>query len=57
MRLVEKKIYVPNSVPTRPGLENFKKNSKKIQETKKHHSGIISIKTGMRYAEKERKNF
>ena len=58
MRLAAKKRKtnsVPNSVPTRPGLENLKKNTKKIQEIKKHFSGIISIKTGMRYAEKEKK--
>ena len=40
---MEKKILVPNSVPTQPGLENSKKNSKKFQKIKKHHSGIISI--------------
>ena len=31
-----KKILVPNSVHTRPELENSKKNSKKIQKTKKN---------------------
>ena len=51
----EKKISPEfHSYPTR--VRKFqKKNSKKIQETKKHHSGIISIKTGMRQAEKEKK--
>ena len=39
----EKKNLVPNSVPTRPGLKNSKKNSKKIP---KHNSGNISIQTG-----------
>ena len=44
-----KKILVPNSVPTQTKLENSKKkNSKKIQKIKKHHSRMISIKTGMR---------
>ena len=51
MRLAEKekKKIVPNTVPTRPELENSKKkNSKKIQKIKKHHSGIISTETGTR---------
>ena len=38
----EKKNLVPNSVHTRPGYENFEKNSKKIQNYKKHLFGIIS---------------
>ena len=42
------KILVLNFVPTRPELENSQKNSKKIQKIKKHHSGIISIQTGLR---------
>ena len=50
----KKKILVPIYVPTRPGLENSKKNSKKIQ---KLHFGIISIQIGMRKAEKEKKKF
>ena len=55
----KKKNLVPNSVPIRPGHEysKKKKNSKKIQKIKKHHSGIISIQTGMRQAEKEKKIF
>ena len=36
-----KKILVPNSVQTRPGQENSKKNSKKIQKMKKLLSSII----------------
>ena len=48
----EKKILVPNSVPTQPERENSKKKSKKI---KKVNSGIISIQNGLREAEKERK--
>ena len=53
----EKKNLVPNSVPTRPRLENSKKNSKKIEKIKKHHSGFSSVETGMRLAENERKKF
>ena len=49
----KKKIFVPNSVPTRPWKENSKTILKKIQKIKKLHSGIISIQTGMRQAEKE----
>ena len=41
----EKKILVPNFVPILPGLENSKKNSKKIH---KHNSDFISIQTGLR---------
>ena len=51
----EKKILLPNSVPTQRELENSKKKSKKIQEIKKVNSGIISIQNGLREAEKERK--
>ena len=49
----EKKILLPNSVPTQPELENSKKKSKKIQKMKKVNSGIISIQNGLREAEKE----
>ena len=51
----EKKIFVPNSVHTRPGQENSEKNSKKIQKIKKLNSGIISMQKGLREAEKEKK--
>ena len=51
-----KKILVTNSVHTRPGQENSKQNSKKIQKIKKLNSGFISIKKGLREAEKEKKN-
>ena len=44
----EKKILVTNSVHTRPGQENSKKNSKKIQEIKKTLSGIIFSQNRMR---------
>ena len=37
----EKKILVPNSIPTQPELENSRTNSKKIQKIKKPFSGII----------------
>ena len=53
----EKKKIRENSVRTRPGKENFKKNSKKIQKIKQPHSDIISIQNGMRLAEKEKKKF
>ena len=53
----EKKILVPNSIPTQPEIENSKKNRKKIQKTEKVNSGIISIQNGLREAEKEKKNF
>ena len=35
----EKKIIVP-ILPTRPRIENSKKNSKKIQKIKNHHLGF-----------------
>ena len=53
----KKKILVSNSVQTQPEQENSKKNSKKIQKTKKVNSGIISIQNGLRMAEKEKKKF
>ena len=49
----EKKILLPNSVPTQRELENSKKKSKKFQKIKKVNSGIISIQNGLREAEKE----
>ena len=51
----EKKIVDPNSVQTRPGQENSKKNSKKIPKIKKPLSGVIFSQNGMRLAVKERK--
>ena len=53
----EKKNLVPNSVPTQPERENSKKKSKKFQKIKKVNSGIISIQSGLRQPEKEKKNF
>ena len=53
----EKKILVPNSAYTRPGQENSKKNSKKIQKIKKALSVTIFRHNGMRQAEKGRKKF
>ena len=52
-----KKILVPNSVHTRPELENSENTSKKNQKIKKLNSGIISIEKGLRQAEKETKTF
>ena len=51
----ERKILVPNSVPTQPERENSKKKSKKFQKINKVNSGIISIQNGLREAEEERK--
>ena len=51
----EKKNLIPNSVRIRPGQENSKKNSKKIQKIKQVNSGIISIQNGQTEAEKEKK--
>ena len=53
----QKNNFVPNFVPTRPRLEDSKNNSKKIQKIVKHHYGNISIQTGLRQTEKEKKNF
>ena len=43
------------SVPTRPGIENSKKNNKKIQKIKKHYYGFISAKTGWETPRKREK--
>ena len=53
----EKKIVLPNSVPTQRELENSKKKNKKIQKIQKVNSSIISIQNRLREAEKERKKF
>ena len=53
----ERKILLPNSVLTRPGQENSKKNCKKFEKIKKPLSGITFSQNGMRQAEKERKKF
>ena len=44
----EKKILVPNSIRPQPRQENSKKNSEKIQKTKKPLSGNISSQNGIR---------
>ena len=44
----EKKILLPNSVDTRPWLENFEKKSKKIEKIKKPLSEFIFSLNGMR---------
>ena len=54
-RLRKKKKLSFRSVPTRPVLENKKKNSKKIQKFKKHHYAFFSSQNGLGEAEKERK--
>ena len=51
----EKKNFVPIFVLTRPGEENYEKNSKNIQKIKKPLSDIIFSQNGIRLAEKERK--
>ena len=53
----EKKILVPNSIPTQPEIENSRKNSTKIQKIKKPFSGNISSQNWMRLAGKGRKIF
>ena len=53
----EKKNFVLIYVLTRPGEENSKKNSKKLQKIKKVNSGIISFENGLRKAGKEREKF
>ena len=47
-RKSENKILLQNSVHTRPGQENSKKNSKKIQKIIKPIPGIIFSENGMR---------
>ena len=42
----EKKNFVPIFVLTRPGEENYEKNSKNIQKIKKPLSGIIFSQNG-----------
>ena len=52
----ERKILVPNSVPTQSERENSKKKkSTKIRKIKKVNSGIISTQNGLRETEEERK--
>ena len=60
MRLAEKekkKILVPNSVHTRPGQENYEKNSKKIQKIIKPLTSIILSPNGMTKAKKVKTKF
>ena len=49
----EKKLSF-QSVPTLSGIENQKKNSKKIQKIQKYHYDFISSQTGSGEAKKER---
>ena len=53
----KKKNLVPNSVHTRPGQENSKKNNKKIQKIIKPLPGLSFNQNGMRQSKKERKKF
>ena len=53
----ENKILLQNSVHTRPGQENSKKNGKKIRTIIKLLPGIIFIQNGMRLAEKVNTKF
>ena len=54
-RLRKKKNFRLEFRSTRPWLENSKKNSKKIQNIKKHYSDNIYFQTGLRQVEKEKK--
>ena len=54
-RKSENKILVPNSVHTGPGQKNSEKNSKNVQKIIKPISRIIFSQSGMRQAEKEKK--
>ena len=56
-RKSEHKILLQHSVHTRPGQENFKKNSKKIQKIVKPHPGIILSQNGMGLTEKVKTKF
>ena len=47
-RKSENKILVPYFVHTRPGKENYEKNSQKIQKIKKPLPGTISSQNGIR---------
>ena len=47
-REIGEKILVSNSIHTRPGQENYEKNSKKIQKIKKPLSGIIFSQNEMK---------
>ena len=47
----DKTILEPNSVHTRPGGENSKRQCKKIQKIKKQLSGVIFSQNGMRLDE------
>ena len=52
-----KKNFVLNSVPIRPGQENSKKNSKKIQCIKRIILAIFLLKTGWHRPRKRKKKF
>ena len=54
---IDKKNFVPISVPTRPGLQHSQQNSITNQKIKKHHSRYISSQTSPEQAEKETEEF
>ena len=54
-RMIYKKKISFGSIPTRSGIGNSKKNSKKIQKTKKNHYGFFSSQNGMGQAKNDGK--
>ena len=53
----EKKNLVPNSVHTRPRIENSEKNSKNIKKLKNLFLALFLAKTGRARTRKREKNF
>ena len=54
----DKRILDPNSAHTRPGVENQeKKQEKNSKNQRKNFSALFLVKSGMKQAEKERKEF
>ena len=53
----EKKILVPNSVPTQPELENSQKKAKKFKKLKKLIPALFLSKTGGGRLRKREKKF
>ena len=54
-RKKENKNFHSDQFQPRPGIENSKKITKKIQKIKKHHYGFFSSQNRMGKIEKERK--
>ena len=50
-----KKVFVPNSVHTQPGEENFEKNRKKIKKLKNLFPELFLAKTGVDRPKKREK--